>query len=197
MAEIGRWHNHKFEVSPSLIRGFTGLQIKGSSETEDKEINQEKFASRKSAKPTEISLSIHLNALLGCDVRNEAMQFIDDAKAGEKGYFYIGNKKLVTCQMMLTEASISETEITNNGTWVAATVQLTLKQASKNDGTTTAVSTGGGGGGYNPTGAVVGAASALAAAIKAGIQKVKSTITGAKVVSSMGGGGGRTVMCIK
>lgn len=37
MAEIASWNGHSFTVSPKLIRGFTGLTIKGSSETEDQD----------------------------------------------------------------------------------------------------------------------------------------------------------------
>lgn len=208
MAEIAKWNNHTFEVSPGLIRGFTGLQIKGSSETEDKEISKEKFVTRKNAKPTEISLTVGLNALLGCDVRNEAMQFIADAKAGETGYFYIGNKKLVTCQLMLTEAGISETQITAKGTWVSAQVQLSFKQASKDDGTTSAPPSPGGGGGYSggssgsTIGAAIGAvAGTVAAAAAAAAAKVAKTIQSAKKATQKGVGGGsgvgRAVMCIK
>lgn len=47
MAEIGSWNGHSFTVSPTLIRGFTGLTIKGSSETEDKTSNSQKYVSRK------------------------------------------------------------------------------------------------------------------------------------------------------
>ncbi len=198
MAKVARWNNRTFEVSPELIRGFTGLQIKGSSETEDKEISKEKFVTRKNAKPTEISLTVGLNALLGCDVRNEAMQFIADAKAGETGYFYIGNKKLVTCQLMLTEASISETQITASGKWVSAQVQLSFKQASKDDGTTSAPSPGGGGGYSGAIGAVIGAA---VGTVTAAVAEVAKTILSAKKATKkgVGGGGGvgRTVMCIK
>lgn len=140
MAEIGRWNGHKFEVSPSLIRGFTGLQIKGSSETEDKESGNQKYVSRKNGKPVEVSMTIHLNARLGCDVRSEAAKFISEAMSGSKDYFYIGNKKLVSCQLMLTDATVKEVGLIGNGTWTQADVQITMKQCSKNDGTTSASS---------------------------------------------------------
>lgn len=206
MAKVAKWNNHTFEVSPGLIRGFTGLQIKGSSETEDKEINKEKFVTRKNAKPTEISLTAVLNALLGCDVRNEAMQFVADAKAGKTGYFYIGNKKLMTCQLMLTEADVSETQITASGKWVSAQVQLSFKQASKDDGSTSAQSTGGSSGSTGSTGSEIGtgigaAVGAVAGATAAAIAKAAETIVTAKKATKkgVGGGGGvgRTVMCIK
>ena len=134
MAEIGRWNGHKFEVSSSLIRSFTGLQIKGSSETEDKEDGNQKYVSRKKGKPVEVSFTIHLNARLGCDVRSEALKFIDEARAGSKDYFYVGSKKLVTCQLMLTDATVKEIGLINKGTWTQADVQVTMKQCSKNDG---------------------------------------------------------------
>ena len=147
MAEIGRWNGHKFEVSSSLIRSFTGLQIKGSSETEDKEDGSQKYVSRKKGKPVEVSFTIHLNARLGCDVRSEALKFVSEARAGSKDYFYVGNKKLVTCQLMLTDATVKEIGLINKGTWTQADVQVTMKQCSKNDGASGGGSGSGGGGG--------------------------------------------------
>lgn len=147
MAEIGRWNGHKFEVSSSLIRSFTGLQIKGSSETEDKEDGSQKYVSRKKGKPVEVSFTIHLNARLGCDVRSEALKFVSEARAGSKDYFYVGNKKLVTCQLMLTDATAKEIGLINKGTWTQADVQVTMKQCSKNDGASGGGSSSGGGGG--------------------------------------------------
>lgn len=134
MGEIARWNGHKFEVTPSVIRSFTGLNIKGSSKTEDKESGGQGYVSRKQGQPKEISLTAHLSAQLGCDVQTEAMSFVNQATSGSKDYFYIGSKKLLTCSLMLTEASVSEIGITNGGKWVKADVKLTFKQCSKNDG---------------------------------------------------------------
>lgn len=131
MAEIGRWNGHRFEVTPSVIRGFTGLQIKGSSETEDKTKSKQKYVARKNGKPAEVSLTVNLNAMLGCNVRAEAMAFIDDAEAGKKDYFYVGNAKLLTCKLMLVDASIKEIDIAAGSVWRKAEVQLTMKQCSK------------------------------------------------------------------
>lgn len=135
MAEIGSWNGHSFTVSPTLIRGFTGLTIKGSSETEDKTSNSQKYVSRKNSKPSEITLTVELNAMTGCDVKNEALKFVDEARCGANNYFYLSGKKLISCKLMLTEASISETVIAPNGTWVSCKVKLTMKQCAKYDGT--------------------------------------------------------------
>lgn len=134
MAEIASWNGHSFTVSPKLIRGFTGLTIKGSSETEDKTSDGQKYVSRKNSNPSEITLTAELNALTGCDVKNEALKFVDEARSGAKNYFYMGGKKLITCQLMLTEASVSETTIAPNGTWISCKVKLTMKQCAKYDG---------------------------------------------------------------
>lgn len=147
MGEIARWNGHKFEVTPSVIRSFTGLNIKGSSKTEDKESGGQGYVSRKQGQPKEISLTAHLSAQLGCDVQTEAMSFVNQATSGSKDYFYIGSKKLLTCSLMLTEASVSEIGITNGGKWVKADVKLTFKQCSKNDGSSSSSSSSGGGGG--------------------------------------------------
>ena len=145
MAEIASWNGHSFTVSPKLIRGFTGLTIKGSSETEDKTSGGQKYVSRKNSNPSEITLTAELNALTGCDVKNEALKFVDEARSGAKNYFYMGGKKLITCQLMLTEASVSETTIAPNGTWIGCKVKLTMKQCAKYDGTSSSSSGSSGG----------------------------------------------------
>lgn len=144
MAEIASWNGHTFTVSPTLIRGFTGLTIKGSSETEDKTSDSQKYVSRKNAKPSEVSMTAELNALTGCSVRSEAMAFISDARNGISGYFYLGGEKLLPYQLMLTEASITDTVIAPNGKWVSCKVKLTMKQCEKY-GTTSSGTSGGGG----------------------------------------------------
>lgn len=134
MAEIGKWNRHTFIVSPTLIRSFNGLTLKGSSETGEKTSGSQKYVTRKSGAPLEVSLTVQLNAATGCDVRNEAKQFIADARSGAKDYFYIGGTKLLACKLMLTEASVTETEIAPGGKWVSCSVKLTMKQASKSSG---------------------------------------------------------------
>lgn len=192
MAEIGRWRDHRFEVSPNVIRSWTDLQIKTASETEDKEADGVKYVSRRAGKPAEISLSIELNAMLGCEVREEAMLFASEAAHGKTGYFYVGNKKLLSCQMMLTEATVSETEITPTGTWVKAKLQLTMKQAGKYDS-----EAGAGAGGSYTAGGTTGSEEGtsgktsladvgqqlMTAAVKAGIQAAKRVRNAARNAS--------------
>ena len=131
MAEIGRWNGHRFEVSPSTILSFIGLQIKGSCETKDKKKSKQKYVTRKNGKPAEVSLTIILHAAMGNNVRDEALAFVQEAEAGKKDYFYVGNAKLLTCKLMLVDATVKETEIGNGSTWVKANVQITMKQCSK------------------------------------------------------------------
>ena len=223
MAEIGRWNNHKFEVSPSIIRSFTDLQIKGSSETEDKESGGEKYVSRKNAKPIEVSFTIHLHAMLGCDVQSEAVAFVGEARAGKKDYFYLGNQKLFTYQLMLTDATISHVEIIPGGKWASANVQITMKQCdnpSGSGGSSGGGSSGGGsssgGGGTSgkktvtPTKTTTAktVASALTTATKtavsAGLAAIKKITNAAKKASASkttgaasGGGGAKRVALIK
>lgn len=203
MAEIGRWGGHKFEVSSAIVRGFESLTIKGSSETEDKESGGVKYVSRKNGKPAEVTMTIRLNATLGCNVRDEAMGLVNEAIAGKKDYFYIANKKLVTCQLMLVDASVKEIGMTNNGTWTRANVAITMKQCTKNDGSTGGGSSGGSSGGGSSSGssggggskktsvktssitsAVVGAVTGVVTAVKNTVTKVKNALTGATSTAS-------------
>lgn len=131
MGVIGRWGGYTFEVSPSVVRSFTEMSIKGSSDTEDKESGGEKYVARKSGKPSEVSLTVQLNAMLGCNVRAEAMGFVEDATSGKTDYIYVGSGKLFVPSMMLTEADVSKVVMSADGTWLSADVKLTLKQSEK------------------------------------------------------------------
>lgn len=200
MAEIASWNGHSFTVSPKLIRGFTGLTIKGSSETEDKTSDGQKYVSRKNSNPSEITLTAELNALTGCDVKNEALKFVDEARSGAKNYFYMGGKKLITCQLMLTEASVSETTIAPNGTWISCKVKLTMKQCAKYDGSTSSSSSSSSSGSKKTStkktsttttkktttaavaGAVVGAVAAVAKTVTT---VVKAASTASKTASAL------------
>lgn len=179
MPEVGKWNSHTFVVSPNVIRSFTGLTIKGSSETEDKETGGQKYVSRKSGKPAEISLTVLLSALTGNDVRNEALAFVDEARRGSQGYFYVGGKKLVTCQLMLTDASISETQIASNGVWVGCKVQLTFKQSGKYDSESCGSSSGGGSSGGSSGGSKKSSVKKKTTTSSGILSAVKGAVTGA------------------
>ena len=133
MSEMGRWNNHVFEVSPELIRSWNGLTIKAGCETTDKDYQNKKHVDFKKGNATSVTLTVMLNAFTGCDVRREAMDFLDDAQHGGKGYFYVGEEKLVPYELMLTDATVNEIQISPNGLWIRADVALTLKQTTKDD----------------------------------------------------------------
>lgn len=150
MPQIGNWNGHVFEVSDRLIRGFTELSIQGGCETTEKNTNEQKYVERKYGNAQSISLVVGLNALLGVnDVQGEAMQFVAEAEAGATAYFYLGSRKLVSCQMMLTRADVVEvvTAPGRGDRWISCNVRLTLTQASDNDGSIPASDAGAGSGG--------------------------------------------------
>lgn len=140
MATIGKWNGHTFEVSSQIIRSFTDLTIKGSSETENKTSSGHGYVSRKNSKPAEVGITVTLSALTGCDPRSEATTFISEANAGSSDYFYVGGQKLVPYKLMLTGADVNEVEITPGGKWVSCKVKLTMKQCAVPDGTKTSSS---------------------------------------------------------
>lgn len=150
MAEIGRWSGIKFEVSSNVIRGFTDLTVKGAVETEDQTGGPSiKYVTNKARKPTEMSLTVHLDARLGCDVRDTAMGLVSMATYGAEDYFYIANKKLVPYKMKLMDATVNNVSMTVGGVWICCDIKMNLKQSSLPDGTSTGGggSSGGGGGG--------------------------------------------------
>lgn len=131
--QIGNWGGHTFEVGPGLIRSFTGLTIRGSAEVEEKTSNNQKYVQRKAGNAHELTLTVVLSAYMGCDVRAEALAFVEDARNCEEDFFYIGGQKLLPETLMLTEATVSEVEIAPGGEMVRAQVQLTMKQSDKGD----------------------------------------------------------------
>ena len=149
MPQIGNWNGHVFEVSDRLIRGFTELNIQGGCETTEKNTNEQKYVERKYGNAQSISLVVGLNALLGVtDVQGEAMQFVAEAESGATAYFYLGSRKLVSCQMMLIRADVVEvvTAPGRGDRWISCNVRLTLQQASDNDGIIPVSDAGTGGG---------------------------------------------------
>ena len=134
MATIGRWGGIKFSVSKSPIRGFTGLTIKGSCETDDTTKGNQKYVMRKKGNPSEVNLTVVLNASLGCDVRSDALKLVSYANDGKKDYFYVGSKKLLSCMLMLVDATVNEVILGNNcNTWISSEVGLTMKQSDESD----------------------------------------------------------------
>ena len=105
MAEIGRWNGHIFEVSASIVRWFSALTIKAGCETEDKTSDKQKYVKRKAGNAAQVTMTITLLSALGCDVRREMETFLEEARAGKKDYFYIGNSKLLPEKLMLTDAN--------------------------------------------------------------------------------------------
>ena len=133
MPEMGAWNGHSFTVSPQVIRSFADLNISASSETSDKKEGSQGIVAWKNGNAAEVSFSVTLSALTGCDVRTEALQFIDEARSGAKDYFYVGGQKLLTCQLMLTDAQVSDTVLAPSGVWVSCKVSLSFKQCTKYD----------------------------------------------------------------
>ena len=131
--EIGRWGGRKFVVQSNLIRGFTGLTIKGSTETKDKTTDKQKFVERKNSNPTQVSMTVVLDGRFGIGVQEEALWFVEAAYNGKSDYMYINGEKLLPYQLMLTDAEVSETKLTPAAEWLSAQVKLTMKQCSKAD----------------------------------------------------------------
>jgi hypothetical protein len=142
MAKMATWAGFKFVVSAKLIRGFENLTVRHSCETEENTSNNEGYLTRKAAKPTEVTLTVKLNALTGCDVEAEYNAFAAAAMNGTTDYLYVSGHKLVSGKMMLTDARTTEIVLSPSRQWISAKVELSFKQATRSDG-----GTGGGGGG--------------------------------------------------
>lgn len=194
MATIANWNGHTFEISPSLIRGFTDMTIKGSCETTDKNSEKQKYVERKYGEIPEIGMTVGLNAQTGVtDVMKEALEFVKEATDGATAYFYMGSEKLIPAKMMLTQAEVVEiVHMPGQGAkWISCNVKLTFKQGTKNDGK----SGGGGNNGNNNnntkpsvktvdlTGVVTGIVEGAKNLVTTGINFVKGIIDKAKEAS--------------
>lgn len=132
MANIASWNGHKFQVSADKVYSFVSLSVKASSETEDKTKSKQKYVSRKNSKPYEITLTIQLDKRLGIkDVKSEAVSICEEARKGNKDYFYFAGKKLVNCKFMLVEAAVDKVEMIGSGEWFICEVKCTWKQCGK------------------------------------------------------------------
>ena len=138
--DLIRWRDFVFHANAKEIRGVNGITITASTETEDKTNNGETYVARKNAGATEISLTAILNAYLGIDVKAEAVKMLEAAQSSQTGYFYAGNEKLVPYQFMLIKANTKNVQLSPNGTWIHAEIEMTMKQCTKYDGTTNSAS---------------------------------------------------------
>lgn len=152
MGLVAQWNGHRFEVSPDAIRSFNNLQISGSCKTDTqtksftivvpdgnnksktKKVTKNNVVSVfKETVPIELSFTALLHSMLGCDVRNEALAFINDAESGAADYFYLGGHKIASCTFLITKANVKEVNISENGWWMSAAVEISMTQASTFD----------------------------------------------------------------
>lgn len=172
--QIGEWNGHTFGVSAQRIHSFSDLKLHGSCETEELETENQKYVTRKSGKPTEITCSIILNKMLGCEPRTEALAFTDAARLGEQDYFYLNGSKLVASPLMLVDATAEETIFDPRGEMVQCKMSLTFKQAAKVDSENSgSTNTGGASGSGNAVKSV------LTGDASAAVKKVGNLVTGA------------------
>ena len=177
MATIANWNGHTFEVSPSLIRGFTDMTIKGACETTDKNSDKQKYVERKYGEIPEISMTVGLNAQTGVtNVFKEALEFVQEATEGATAYFYMGSSKLLPAKMMLTQAEVVEiVHMPGQGAkWISCNVKLTFKQGTKND---SGSGTGGGSSGTGGTQKATVKTSTLTSLVTTVVEGAKSAIT--------------------
>ena len=197
MSEIARWAGHTFEVTPKMVLSLNALAITSGVETDDVETGGQQYVKKKAGRAAEITFEVPLSGYLGVDVRSEAMRLIDEARKGTQDYFYIGGSKLMTCQMMLTEASVTETQIAPSGTWAACKVALTMQQSSKFDGEADAGAGASDSGGSSsggkkrsvktqtPMERLLETAGSRASSVKAAVEKAGKTVTAVGEIKRM------------
>lgn len=131
MAVLAQFGNMKFEITSNTARLFEKMKLSAECETEDSNSDAQKYVSIKNGNPAQLTVNIILNASLGLNVRDEVIEILNSAQRGRQDYFYIGGKKLFPFQMMMVSAQTEEIQTAPSGVWVFATVNITLKQSSK------------------------------------------------------------------
>lgn len=187
MPTIGSWNGHTFQVSGNFVRGFTDLTIQGGCETTTKNSDKQKYEERKYGNGLTVSITVSLNALVGVtDVFGEAMGFIAEATEGACDYFYLGGEKLIPSKLMLTDAKVGSVIIMpgQGSTWIACDIDMTLKQGTKNDGSTGGSGSGAGGSAKASVKTSGAKATSNVSEYAAKINAVKSVISQAKASSN-------------
>ena len=134
-----QWGNISFYVKPTEIKSFKGLQIKSSTSTEVEENSEEAYVTKKKDGAVEMTLTAIVDMRLGeSDVMAYAMELCEMCRTGASSYVYAKGKKLITCGMMGTGATIDKVEMTPDGTWISCEIKLTMKQCEKAGGGTSA-----------------------------------------------------------
>ncbi len=206
MAEIGRWSSLTFLVSSGTVRSFDGLTVEGSVETKDVTNDSIKYVENVARQPTEVSLSVHLDARLGSDVRDLATTLVSYATWGQEDYFYIARKKLVPYRLKLVKATVNKVQLAGDGTWICCDVQMQMKQSGMPDDWTAQPPAAPASGGSSPSvtypaapksqkqtvapaksTAAATVASTLSSVVKTGVSKaltaIKKIVTTAKTAS--------------
>lgn len=157
MTELAQWAGFQFYIAADSALLFDKLKMSTEMETEEQEDQGQKYVASKAGKPVEISLNVILNASLGVDVQSACMVFLDAAKTGQHGYFYMAGQRLLPFEIMMTKASTDEIKMAPGGRWIAANISCTFVQSE--NGTILGgvigrqeVAAGGGGGGGGGSG---------------------------------------------
>lgn len=158
MTELAQWAGFQFYIAADSALLFDKLKMSAEMETEEQEDQGQKYAASKAGKPVEISLNVILNASLGIDVQSACMVFLDAAKTGQHGYFYMAGQRLLPFEIMMTKASTDEIKMAPGGRWIAANISVTFVQSENGTilggviGRQEAAAGGGGGGGSSRNG---------------------------------------------
>ena len=131
LAVLAQFGSLQFEISSSTALLFEKLKLSSECETEEKTGDEQKYVSAKNGKPVQASFAVILSASLGIDVKEKVTAILNSAQRGEQAYFYIVGEKLFPFQMMMVSAQTEEIHASPSGVWVYATVNITLKQSSK------------------------------------------------------------------
>lgn len=155
--QLAKWGGKTFEVSASTVKSFKDLSYGIDLETEDKESNHQKYATKKNRKARTVSVKMPLMHSLGVNVRTETEWWMEQANTFAEDYFYLADtgaamKKLFECKMMLTKVAVSDVDMAPNGTMLHAMLALTFTQSALLDGEQATGGDGGDGGGGEGSG---------------------------------------------
>lgn len=146
-----QWGGHKFAISEGV--GFSNLELDSSIGTKQKnattttvqQIWNEKKKKYKKKKvkyklqysvvntrnPDGLTLTAHLFAVFGCDVKAEAMAWHAQGVEGKSDYLYVGETKMFNFELRLVHATVQNIVLSPGGKWISADVALQFERGSK------------------------------------------------------------------
>lgn len=131
MAVLAQFGGIQFGISGETALLFGKLKLSAECETDDKTDNSQAYVAAKKGKAAELTMTVTLSASFGIRVKDETMRLLNAAQRGTQDYLYVKGEKVFPFKLMVTKAETEEIALSPTGVWVQTSVNVTMKQCSK------------------------------------------------------------------